>query len=152
MHAPDAPPSEDLRALQVVWSALVGGVALATAVLGTLTLLGAGRAVTEHAPWLFITNAVLNMVAVVVAFAVQRAMRTRLPAEGTRAEVVAAVREGGVLSLAPLEASALIACVAAFLTGEWVNLLFVVPFFGFALLFFPTTARFEALLASARRG
>jgi hypothetical protein len=152
MSPPDAPPTDALRALQLVWSALVGGVALATAVLGSLTLLGYGPGGVGYAPLLFFANAAANVVAVVVAFAVQRRMLARLPSGGTRAEVVAEVRSGGVVSLAPLEASALIACVAAFLTGEGVNLLFVVPFFAFALLFFPTAPRLERLLEVARRG
>jgi hypothetical protein len=152
MSTTDASPPSDLQSLQIVWSALVGGVALATLVLGGLTLWGAGPAVTGYASLLFFANAAANIVAVVVAFAVQRRMLTRLPAKGTRAEVIAAVRSGGVVSLAPLEASALIACVAAFLTGQGINLLFVVPFFAFALLFFPTTPRVERLLEIARRG
>lgn len=153
MSATNPPPSDnDLRTLQIVWSALVAGVLLATGVMGGLTLAGQGAALTDDAETFFFANAALNIVAIIGAFAVQRRMVDRLPAQGTRAEVVAAVRNAGVLSLALLEGSALLACVAAFLTGQLVNLLFVVPFFAFALLFFPTAARLDALHDVAQRG
>jgi hypothetical protein len=151
MPAPDAPrPTDDLRSLQIVWGALTAGVLTATGVLGGLTLAREGTALTEHAAGFFFANAAANLVAVLAAFAVQRRMLDRLPAQGTRAEFVAAVRTAGVISLACLEASALLACVAAFLTGELINLAFVVPFFGFALVFFPTAARLESLREIAR--
>jgi hypothetical protein len=151
MTPPDAmQPTDALRSLQIVWSALTAGVLMATGVMGGLTLAGEGAATAENAESFFFANAALNIVAIIAAFAVQRRMVERLPAQGTRAEVVAAVRTGGVVSLACLEASALLACVAAFLTGELVNLLFVVPFFGFALVFFPTAARLDTLREIAR--
>lgn len=147
------PRPADLRTLHLVWSALLGGVALMTVVLGTLTIIGYGRAFDEGTAVFFYVNAAINFSAVLAAFAVQRRlMDHRLPATGTRAEGLAAIRTAGVLSLAFLEGSALVAGVAAFLTGELVNLLFVVPFFGFAAVFFPTTARVEAWLNLAQRG
>lgn len=156
MDAFTLPPSHqqaaDLRTLQIVWSAVIGGVVLATGVMGGFVLTGSGRMMAEHAATLFYLDAGLNMVAIVAAFAVQRRLMDRLPTLASYDEVVAAIRTSGVLSLALLELSALAACVVAFLTGELVNLLFVVPFFGFALVFFPTTPRFEALLELARRG
>ena len=39
----------------------------------------------------------------------------------------------------------IVACVASFLTGQLVNLLFVAPFFGFAIAFFPTAGRIDTL-------
>ncbi len=145
----DARPA-DLRALQLVWRALVGGVALMTVVLGGLTAVGYGRAVSEGTETFFYVNALVNLAAVLAAFAVQRRLVDRkLPAAGTRAEALAAVRSSGVLSLAFLEGSALVAGVASFLTGELVNLLFAAPFFGFAFVFFPTAVRVEALLVLA---
>ncbi len=141
----------DVRTLQLVWRALIGGVALMTVVLGSLTVIGYGRAFGDGAASFFYVNAVVNLAAVLGAFAVQRRLvEDRLPAAGTRAEGLAAIRAAGVLSLAFLEGSALVAGVSAFLTGELINLLFVVPFFGFAAVFFPTVPRVEAWLRLAR--
>ncbi|MEM1042383.1 MAG: hypothetical protein AAGI91_07095 [Bacteroidota bacterium] len=146
-------PAADLRALQIVWKALVGGVALMTVVLGGLTAIGYGQVVGGNAATFFYVNAAINFAAVLGAFAVQRRLiDAKLPATGTPAEAVAEIRSSGVLSLAFLEGSALVAGVSAFFTGEAVNLLFVVPFFGFAAVFYPTAARVEALLSFARGG
>ncbi len=142
----------DLRTLQIVWGALVGGVALMSVVMGGLTLSDSGGTSTENAALFFYLSALLSMIAIVAAFAVQRRLRERLPTQGTYEEVVTAIRTSGIISLALLEFSALVACVAAFLSGEPINLLFVVPFFGFALVFFPTARRFETMLDAARRG
>ncbi len=142
----------DLRALQLVWCALVGGVALMTVVLGGLTAVGYGRAVDGGSEVFFYVNALANLAAVLAAFWVQRRLvEQRLPATGTRAEALGAIRSAGVLSLAFLEGSALVAGVTAFLTGEIVNLLFTLPFFGFAAVFFPTAGRVETLVAMARQ-
>lgn len=153
MNASDpSQPTDDVRTLQIVWGALIAGVALATAVLGGLAFTGQGAGLTENAETFFLVNAVVSILAVIGAFAVQQRMVGRLPAQGTRAEVIATVRTSGVLSLALLEGSALLACVVAFLTGELINLAFVVPFFAFAALFFPTAARLDALFDVAQRG
>jgi hypothetical protein len=153
MTAPKSPqPDADVRTLQIVWSALIAGVALATAVMGGLAYTSQNAAFADDAETFFLINAAVSILAVIGAFAVQRRMVDRLPAQGTRAEVIATVRTSGVLSLALLEGSALLACIVAFLTGELINLAFVVPFFAFALMFFPTTARLDALIDMAQRG
>ena len=45
---------------------------------------------------------------------------------------------------------ALIAAVATYVTGELINLAFVLPFFAFLALFFPTEARYTFLLGHRR--
>jgi uncharacterized membrane protein YiaA len=153
MSTSDTPqPDADVRTLQIVWGALIAGVALATAVMGGLAFASQDAALAEDAETFFLINAAVSILAVIGAFAVQRRMVDRLPAQGTRAELIATVRTSGVLSLALLEGSALLACIAALLTGELINLAFVVPFFAFAVLFFPTAARLDALFDVARRG
>ena len=142
----------DLRLNQIIWIALVAGVALMTAVMGGLTVSGSVPTVTDNAAVYFYLTAGFSIVALIVAFSVQRRMIDSLPMRGTYQEVAGAVRTAGIISLAVLEASAFVACIATLLTGELINLLFVVPFFGFALVFFPTAARFESLLHMARRG
>jgi hypothetical protein len=156
MDAPTTPDPQrqaaDLRLLQIIWVALVTGVALMAAVMGGLALSGAVPALPDHHALYFYLTAGFNIVALIVAFSVQRRMLDRLPMKGTYEEVAGAIRTAGIISLAVLEASAFVACISALLTGELINLLFVVPFFGFALAFFPTATRFESLLHMARRG
>lgn len=144
-------PTTDLRTIRTLWVAIVAGVAMMTAAFVGLTWLGIGRALSEHGAMIFYANAAINLAAVLGAFAVHRRMLDRLPHGGTYEEVVGDVRLSGILSLAILEGSVLVAGLAAVLTGEAFNLLFVVPFFAFAALFFPTRARFEGWLALAER-
>ena len=141
----------DLRTIRSVWIAIIAGVTMMTAAFVGLTWLGIGRSMSEHATAVFYANAALNLAAVLGAFAVHRRMLDRLPHGGSYEEVVADVRLSGILSLAILEGSVLVAGLAAVLTGEPFNLLFVVPFFAFAALFFPTRERFEGWLALAGR-
>ncbi len=128
------------------------GVALIAGVMGGLTLSGSIPPFTDAAAPYFYLNAAVSMIALIVAFSVQRRMVDGLPMKGTYEEMVGAIRTSGIISLAVLEGSALVACIVTLLTGEMINLLFVVPFFGFALLFFPTAPRFAALLDMAQRG
>lgn len=141
----------DLRTIRTVWIAIIAGVTLMTVAFVGLTGLGIGRTLSEHAATVFYVNAAVSFAAILGAFAVQRRMLDRLPHGGTYEEVVADVRLSGILSLAILEGSVLVAGLAAVVTGETFNLLFVVPFFAFAALFFPTRARFEGWLALAER-
>lgn len=141
----------DLRTIRLVWLAILAGVALMTLAFVGLMGLGVGRVLTEHAEAVFYLNAGISLAAIVAAFGVQRRMLGRLPTSRTYEEVIADVRLAGILSLAILEASVLVAGVSAITTGEAVNLLFVVPFFAFAVLFFPTRARFEGWLALVGR-
>ena len=149
---PPRDPTADLRTIRAVWLAIVAGVAMMAVAFTGLTWLGIGRVLSEHAAAAFYANAAVNLASVVGAFAVQQRMLGRLPHAGAYEEVVADVRLSGILSLAILEGSALVAGLAAVATGEAFNLLFLVPFFGFAALFFPTRARFEGWLALAGRG
>ena len=142
----------DLRTIQIVWAALVMGVTLMAGVMGGLALTGSVPPITDNAALYFYLNAAFSIVALIAAFSVQRRMVDGLPTKGTYEEIVGAVRTSGILSLAVLEASALVASIVTLLTGELVNLLFVVPFFAFALLFFPTAPRFASLLDMAQRG
>lgn len=141
----------DLRTIRAVWIAIIAGVAMMAVAFAGLTWLGIGRAMGDHAAAVFYANAALNLAAVLGAFAVHRRMLDRLPRGGSYEEVVADIRLSGILSLAILEGSVLVAGLAAVVTGEAFNLLFAVPFFAFAALFFPTRERFEGWLALADR-
>ena len=141
----------DLRTIRLIWIAITAGVAMMTAAFAGMTALGMARGMEDHAALLFYLNAGVSIVAIVVAFAIQRKMMARLPRLGTYEQVVSAVRLAGITSLAIMEGSALVAGLCAILSGQGINLLFIVPFFGFAALFFPTEARFASLLRLAGR-
>ena len=139
------PRPADLQALRTIWLALVGGVALA--VVSTAMFLARGfHLTTDWAQGLFYLNALLNAGAVLGAFAVQERLPRRLVQMYDYAAAIRAVRQAGTLSLASLEGSALLACIVALATGQGVNLLFAVPFFAFAGLFWPTERRVARLL------
>jgi hypothetical protein len=63
-----------------------------------------------------------------------------------------AIRTGTITSLAVMEAGAILAGVMALLSGTLSPLAFVVPFFAFAWLFFPSDTRVAYWLASVGSG
>jgi hypothetical protein len=144
---------DDLGAAQRIWTVVVGAVALAA--LG-LAGLAAGRAgpppAAGWAGWLFYANALANLGALGVALTVQYRALRELRASPDEAAAAWVVRHAGARALAALQAGALVAVSAAYLTGEWVNLAFLVPFFGFAAAFFPTRGRVRHWRGGAARG
>ena len=149
-----APPEQvaaDRRTLSILWLAVITGVVLLVAVMGYLVSTGAGGAV-EEGGLLFYLNAAFSVAAIAGAFAVQRGLEAGLHQTGSYAEAAALIRTRAILSAAVMEASALFAAVATFLTGELINLAFVVPFFAFVFLFFPSEGRYAYWLALRERG
>ena len=144
-------PSADLRTIRLIWLAIIAGVAMMTVAFVGMTTLGVGRGMEDQAALLFYLNAGVSIVAIIAAFTTQRKMMDRLPRLGTYEQVVSAVRLAGIISLAIMEGSALVAGLCAILSGQGVNLLFIVPFFAFAALFFPTEQRFASLLETSER-
>lgn len=135
---PDAPTIA--RPLRVVWGAVCASAALVLVVVGGF---GASRAapMPEAAEVAFYTAALLSVVATAGAFALQRAMETRLLRAGSEAEAEAALRTYGVASLAAAEVPALVAAVAAFLTGDAFVLALGATVFAFAWLTWPSDGR-----------
>ena len=146
----DAPTTErlaaDLRTLRLLWLAISMGVVVMTAVMAFLVRAGGAGGGELY----FYANALVNMGALVAAFAVQRRLAERtLPAAAAYDEAARAIRTAGLVSLAVMEGSALFAGVMALVTGEVVNLAFVVPFFAFAALFWPSDTRYAQWLSLA---
>ena len=140
----------DRRTLVLIWAAVTVGVVLLTGVMSVLVSMGAGGVVNEGAV-LFYANALISIAAIAGAFSVQRGLEARLPATGSYAEAAGLIRTRVLLSAAIMEASAFFAAVAAFLTGDLLNLAFVVPFFAFIVLFFPSAGRYMYWLALRER-
>jgi hypothetical protein len=143
---------DDLGAAQRIWTVVVGAVSLAALGLAALAASRAGAPpAAGWAGWVFYPNALVNLGALGGALAVQyRALRD-LRASPDDAAAAWVVRHAGARTLAVLQAGALVAVSAAYLTGEWVNLAFLVPFFGFAAAFFPTRGRLHHWRGGAAR-
>ena len=137
------------RPLRIVWLAVCAGAAIAIGVFGTLA---ASRTapMPEHAETAFYVVALITMIGTGVAFALHRAMETRLMRAGSDAEAQGTVRLFGVAALAAAEVPALASAVAAFLTGDLLTLAFVVPLFAFAWLTWPSDDRVMQWLAMRR--
>ena len=145
--SPEPSPEQvaaDRRLLAIIWLAVTMGVVVLAGVMG---FLAGGDAEAPGGEVFFYVSAALSVAAIAGAFAVQRGLEARLPEAGSYAEVAALIRTRSIISAAVIEASALFACVAAFVTGELVSLAFLVPFFAFMFLFRPSEARYQHWLA-----
>lgn len=135
--------------LRIVWLAVCAGAAVAVGVFGALAA-SRPAPMPEHAEAAFYAAALISVVGTAAAFALQRAMEARLLRAGSDAEAERALRLFGVASLAAAEVPALAGAVAAFLTGDLLSLAFVVPFFAFAWLTWPSDDRVAHWLALGR--
>ena len=136
----------DKRTLRIIWLAVASGVILISAVMSFLVQSGTGGTMTEGG-LIFTINAALNIASILFGFSIQKKLDAALPSAGGYTEAMGLIRTRCILSLAVVEGSALFAAVATFLTGDFLNLAFVVPFFAFAWLFFPSDQRFAYWLA-----
>lgn len=137
----------DLRTLRTLWVAIALGVVAFTAVFATLVLGGSGGgSLPPDLP--FYLAAIASVASILAAFYVQRRLAEQaLPAAADYDAAARAVRTHGLVSLAVMEAGAVLAGVMALLSGTLTPLAFVVPFFAFAWLFFPTEGRYLYLLS-----
>ena len=133
--------SADLRTNRVLWLAIAVGVVLLIAIMIFLISSGSGGTLAAKSLFFYL-NAAISLGTIAAAFAVQRNLTEQLPRAGTYDEAAMLIRQRGLIAIALMEASAFFAVIAAFLTGELINLAFVVPFFVFAYLFFPTEAKY----------
>ena len=139
------------RALRVQWGGVTLGGAAVLAVFGGLVASGAGGALAEHAEVAFYLAAAVSMAGLAAAFAFVRTLETKLRGAGSDAEAGAVVRTNGILALALVNATAVVAGVAAFLTGDPMPLAFGLPLFAFAGLTWPSDGRVAHWLALRER-
>ncbi|HLA63386.1 MAG TPA: hypothetical protein VK610_03095 [Rhodothermales bacterium] len=139
--------ANDLRALRLIWVAIAVGVVAFTAVFAFLIATGAMQPAVD-ADTAFYLAAGFSVVTILAGFFVQRRLTdTVLPAADSYERAVAAVRIHGIMSIAVLEAGALIGGVLAMVSATMTPLAFVVPFFAFWWLFFPSEQRLLYLLS-----
>lgn len=132
------PPSADIaalsRQLRTLWGAVLAGGALVLAIMGWLAVTGDPSA-PELAQPAFFGVAVLSLGGLVAALALMRTL------EDAEARSPVEVQQRALFAIAALDATVVLAGVAAVLTGEVLALAFGVPLFGFAAIFWPTEAR-----------
>ena len=143
---PDTAPP--LRPLQLVWSAAIAAVAVLSAVSIYVLLRWQGEAVAAR-DLIFYLDAGINMAALAGGFRLQQRLAEKVHSLATTEEASLLVRRHSMGAVAVVEGSALFAGVAAMLTGEPIHLAFVVPFFAFVALFFPTSERHRRWVAAA---
>jgi hypothetical protein len=89
-----------------------------------------------------------SVLSILLGFTMQRRLsETVLPALTSYPAAAQAIRTHTIISLAAMEAGALFGALMALLSGTLTPLAFVVPFFAFAWLFFPSETRYHYLLA-----
>jgi len=157
-QAPQPGPSE-LRALQVVQTALMGGVFLFGLVVVLLAMRPPAANAEPIAPRVLIllsaTHAVIALIAWSLAPLLQGLLVARLGARLSSAAGVGTLRGALIVRLAVLEGPALfglVICLIAATGGAlratplyWLNALSAVAFLGYGVLSFPTAERLEAL-------
>lgn len=122
--------------------AIIAGVVILIAIMTFVRSMGEGG--TESGNNLFIfLNAVIGVPVIIGGFAFQRKLDQRLTSAQSQDEATRMIRTHGIISLAIVEGSAIFAVISMFITGDMLNLAFVVPFFAFAWLFFPSDSRFN---------
>lgn len=153
------PSPSELRALQVVQAALMGGVFFFGLVVVLFAIRPPAASATPIAPRVLLLLSALHAAGALGAWAVapflQGLLLARLGARMGAVGTVGALRSALVLRLALLEGPALFGLVICLLAGisgalratplYWLNALSAVAFIGYGVLSFPTVERLEAL-------
>lgn len=138
------------RLLRILWLGICAGGAAVIVVLGGLAV-QSEEPMPEHAELAFYAVALVSVVATAAAFALIRAMESRLLRAGSDAEAQGLIQSFGVAALAAAEVPTIGGAVVAFLTGDLLALAFGVPLFAFAALTWPSDDRVAGWLALHRR-
>jgi hypothetical protein len=94
-----------------------------------------------------------SVLSILGGFGFQRRLSdTVLPVASDYAAASHAIRTHTIISLAAMEAGALAGGLMGLLSGQLAPLAFVVPFFAFVWLFFPSESRYRYWLMSAGLG
>jgi hypothetical protein len=139
------------RTLQIRWLSLVLLVLLGLAALLTL-LFAAGSIAEPPAPAAFYLNAGFNFAALVGVMLTQRRLFASLRVATEESRALDLIQRLTLRALVLLGASAVLAGVATLIGGELINLLFALPFFALAWLFYPNERRVAIMLAQSGAG
>ena len=128
------------RPLRILWAAICAGGAVVLVVMGGLAAT-AGTILPEYAQAAFYLTALVSLGGLGAALYLIRTMEGRLIQAGSDAEAQAIIRSMGISALAIVDATVVVAGVAAFLTGDTLVLAFGVPLFLFAWMTWPSDGR-----------
>ncbi|HEX8385404.1 MAG TPA: hypothetical protein VF576_04415 [Rubricoccaceae bacterium] len=135
------------RPLQALWGALCAGGLAALVVLVALAVTQEDPTMADRADAAFYGCAVYGVVALALAFWLLHRMEGQLMAAPSDAAALAVVRTHGVAAMAAVESSAVLAGVAAFLTGNLLAVAFGVPLVAFTALTWPSADRVAGWLS-----
>jgi len=139
----------DRKTLQIIALAVCLGVVAISMALAGLVAAGGGLDLLTPDPAFYIAAA-LSIASILAGFAVQRRLAdTLLPAANGYVGALYAIKTNTIVSFGAMEAGAIGAALMGFLSSTLAPFAFVLPFFAFALMFFPTEGRFRYWLASA---
>jgi hypothetical protein len=142
----------DARTLRMLALTITMGVVVFTVAFAVLINTGSVD-VNLQPDFAFYIAAGASILSIIVGFGVQRRLTdTVLPATSDYAAASHAIRTHTIISLAAMEAGALVGGLMGLLSGQLAPLAFVVPFFAFVWLFFPSEARYQYWQASAGAG
>ena len=134
---PDVSPVA--RRLRTLWGAITAGGLGALAVLSVLGATQPEHVLAGRADAAFYVCALYSVAALAVAFWFIGRMERQAAAPS--ADALSAVRTNGVVAMAAVESSAVLAGLAVFLTGNVMAAAYGVPLVAFAWLTWPTDAR-----------
>ena len=141
MSTPPQDPAALSRTLRTLWGAIAGGGAMILVVMGGLAVSQAAP-LADAGPLVFFGVAALSLAGLASALAVMRTLENR--ERRTPAEVM----QRAIVAVAGVDATAIAAAVATFLTGDVLTLAFGVPLFAFVAVFWPSETRVERWLGS----
>ena len=144
----DSPPLG--ATLRVLWRAVFSSAALLIAVLAWLSAQQPASR-PDLAETAFYAAAATSVLGTAAAFWLLRRRDAAIRASSSGEEARLALQSWSLFALVAAEVPVLVAALAAFLTGEWLTLAFVVPFVAFAALSWPSEARVAGVLAQRRR-
>ena len=143
-------PAAAARPLQALWGAVCAGGLSALVVLTVLAASQPAPAMADRADAAFYACAVYGVVALAFAFWLLRRMESRIVLAPSDAAALAVVRGHGVAALAAVESSAVVAGLAAFLTGNLLAVAFGVPLLAFTALTWPSAGRIAGWISLRR--
>lgn len=127
--------------LRILWLSICMGGSLILGVMGWLAASGQGGTLAENAETAFYLIALLSLGGLGLALFLIRSMETRLLQTTSDAEARQTIQTLGIVALATVDATAILAAVGTFLTGDLLVLAFGVPLFAFAALTWPSDSR-----------
>ena len=129
------------RRLRVLWAAICASAALIVLVMGSVAASSEAPPLADRAEAAFYLVALVGIAGLGAGLYLIRSMETQLAHAGSDAEARQTLQTMGILALAVVESTAVLAGAAAVVTGDLLVLAFAAPLFAFAWLTWPSDGR-----------